>query len=570
MKIKNHYKLIIQILFFISIFNTLYSKNFDKSYDEDSVSNYFSGILALNNNDYKTSYKYLKQLEGLEDNHYNFSSYYEYSLVNEKRFKEAFLYSKKIEKKNIGNFESNIIIGTYYLKNKKYNQSRKYFAKAESNFELNSLQKLTSGIPNNWLSLINLNEKDGIILINKIPDRFKNIKRIQNALAHCFYNSKKTNLVFKKLTSGDDIDFSRYNFFHANYLYKIKEEEKAFKVIDDSLEFSPRNLILNQFKQDMFSKNGEKSANQFDCRNSSDLIAEIFYIAANALSSQEKYIESNFYINLAKYLNPNFTSYEILYAENLFALKEYKKAKKILSTIKNKGKFYNWFAVKQIVSILNQEQKKDELLILLNRSYKELNEPTIYETYDYANALRSHKKFRESVNFYTKVYNVIDKNHHLYPNVTEGRGIAYEQLQDWTKAEKDLVSSIDALPDQAYVLNYLAYSWIEQGVKINKSLEMLKKANELKKNDGYIIDSLGWALFKLKKYKEAKEYLQLAVRIMPSDPIVNDHFADSLWMNNKPVQARYFWNYALSLEKTDEKLKKIINQKLFEGLKKKS
>ena len=102
MKIKNHYKLIIQILFFISIFNTLYSKNFDKSYDEDSVSNYFSGILALNNNDYKTSYKYLKQLEGLEDNHYNFSSYYEYSLVNEKRFKEAFLYSKKIEKHRNG------------------------------------------------------------------------------------------------------------------------------------------------------------------------------------------------------------------------------------------------------------------------------------------------------------------------------------------------------------------------------------------------------------------------------------------------------------------------------------
>ena len=159
-----------------------------------------------------------------------------------------------------------------------------------------------------------------------------------------------------------------------------------------------------------------------------------------------------------------------------------------------------------------------------------------------------------------------DKNHHLYPNVTEGRGIAYEQLQDWPKAEKDLVSSIDALPDQAYVLNYLAYSWIEQGVKIEKSLDMIKKANELKKNDGYITDSLGWAFFKLKRFKEAKKYLQLAVRIMPSDPVVNDHYGDSLWMINKKVQARYYWENVLKLEKTEEELKKKIKKKLIFGL----
>ena len=83
---------------------------------------------------------------------------------------------------------------------------------------------------------------------------------------------------------------------------------------------------------------------------------------------------------------------------------------------------------------------------------------------------------------------------------------------------------------------------------------MLKKANELKPNDGYIIDSLGWALFKLKKYNEAKKYLEEAVSLMTSDPVINDHYADSLWMNNNTVQARYYWNYVLKLEKTEEKL----------------
>ena len=96
---------------------------------------------------------------------------------------------------------------------------------------------------------------------------------------------------------------------------------------------------------------------------------------------------------------------------------------------------------------------------------------------------------------------------------------------------------------------------------------MLKKANRLRPNDGYIIDSLGWAFFKLKNYKESKKYLQLAIQLMPSDPIVNDHYADVLWMNGRVIQARYIWNYVLSLEKAENKLKEEIEKKILFGLK---
>ena len=93
---------------------------------------------------------------------------------------------------------------------------------------------------------------------------------------------------------------------------------------------------------------------------------------------------------------------------------------------------------------------------------------------------------------------------------------------------------------------------------------MLKQANKLRANDGYITDSLGWA-FKLKRYDEAKEYLQKAVQLMPSDPIVNDHYADTLWMTGEKIQARYYWNYVLNLEKTEDDLKKKINDKIING-----
>ena len=95
---------------------------------------------------------------------------------------------------------------------------------------------------------------------------------------------------------------------------------------------------------------------------------------------------------------------------------------------------------------------------------------------------------------------------------------------------------------------------------------MLEKANKLRSNDPYITDSLGWALFKLERFKEAKDYLQLAVRLLPGDPVVNDHYGDVLWKNGNKIQARYYWNYVLNLKQTENELKKIIEQKLIKGL----
>ena len=146
--------------------------------------------------------------------------------------------------------------------------------------------------------------------------------------------------------------------------------------------------------------------------------------------------------------------------------------------------------------------------------------------------------------------------------------MSYERVDKWELAEKDLLMSLKKSPNEPYVMNYLAYSWVEKGKNINQALEMIKKANNLKKNDGYITDSLGWALFKLERFLEAKKYLKLAVIIMPTDPVVNDHFADCLWKNNQKIQARYYWNYVLSLKSADEELKKNIEEKLLFGLEK--
>ena len=309
------------------------------------------------------------------------------------------------------------------------------------------------------------------------------------------------------------------------------------------------------------------SNNKFDCKNLAHVIAEILYVASNALALQNNYIVSNFYLNLAKYLNPNFASFHSLYAENLFYIEEYEVAKKIYIEIKKKGAVYNWYASKQIASILIKQDKKKEAADTLRESFEKISKPTTYEIFDYAEFLKNDEKYKESIKYYSEVLSLIEIKDNIYAQAINGRGIAYERSDRWDEAEIDLINSLKASPEDAYVINYLAYSWIEKGLYIKKSLKMLRKANRLRPNDGYIIDSLGWALFKLKNYKESKQYLELAVSYMASDPVINSHYADALWMNNKKLQARYYWNYVLKLKKTEKKLKKEIKQKLLFGLK---
>ena len=555
------FKTTLQILFVITFFSTSSAKSLDKFNDAERVSDYFSGILLLNDNQYEDSLRYLKKLNGLENSHMSYSVKYLYSLVNSGNLKEAFNYSKKLEKQKLDSFESHLISGIFYLKNSNNNLAQEYFIKAKarnSNFILNNY---ISNSLYNWSNFSNLNQAE--LELKNLDERFKNLKKIQNIFLNCFYKRPETNNLFKEITSMSKTDFSRYNYFYAVYMASIGNKRRAIEIVESALKLHPRNLLLNQFKIDLISN---KNILKFNCENRAHVSAEILYIAANALSSQSIYSQSNFYLNLAKFLNEDFHSYDTLLAENFYKIDNYNKAKNIYTELSKKGEAFNWYSSKQLAKIFVKSNNKKSALKLLSKSYKNIINKDIYETFDYAEFLKNNEKFYESISFYTEIINQVDKVHPLYAEATDGRGVAYERTGEWVLAEKDLLASLKANPDQAYVINYLAYTWIEQGVKVKKSLNMLEKANKLRSNDPYITDSLGWALFKLKRYEEAKDYLQLAVKLLPADPIVNDHFGDALWKIGNEIQARYYWNYVLNLEKTEEELKKKIEKKLTKGL----
>ena len=549
-------------LFVITFLFTSHAKSLDKFDRADRVSDYFAGILSFNENEYDESYKFFRKLDGLESSHPDYSAKYLYSLVNSGNFREAFNYSKKLERQNVNIFESRLVLGIYYLKYSKLDLAKENFQKAKET-KRSVLNDYVTNSLNNWSNLKSSNLSNALIEIKKIDERFENLKKIQNIFLNCYFDSPNTENLYKELISNKKTDFSRYNYFYASFMANSGKTNEAKQIVNSALKSYPRNLKLNQFKADL---NENKNMSIFNCKNEAHVSAEILYITANALSSQSIYTLSNFYLNLAKFLNEDFHSYDTLLAENFYKIENFKEAKKIYNSLSKKGEAYSWYSAKQLARIYLQEEEKEKAIKIISDTYDNLINKEIYETFDYAEFLKNNERFKDSIKFYSEIISKVKNNHPLYAEATDGRGVAYERIGEWENAEKDLLASLKANPDQAYVINYLAYSWIEQGVKIEQSLSMLEKANKLRSNDPYIIDSLGWALFKLKRFKESKKYLQLAVRLMPGDPIVNDHYGDVLWKNGNEIQARYYWNYVLNLEKAEDELKKVIEEKLTKGL----
>ena len=547
---------------FLGIFNSSILKAHEFNYNAKNLSDYFSGLSSFSDLDYKNSKKFFKNLKDLENQDIKYSSKFIQSLVNLGEYDEAYKLSKKLEKNNQTNFESKLILGLYEFKLGNYKKAEIYFNNLNLNFEHSSVFPILKPSLKAWTKIATSKKKQDIELLNPPHPAYNNLQLIQKTLANCFINNPGTLYEFKKIINDEKVNFSRYNFFYSNFLVNNGQKQEGIKAIKNAYENFPGNLLISQFKKSL--EKGEKNNNVFECKNASNVLAEAVYIISSALSSQMQYKLSNFYLNLAKFLNPNFISFNTLIAENFLVLKKYDSAKEIYAKLEKGGSIYKWYSAKKIAAIMDDENNINSTNFLYQK-YNEIN-PGVYETFDLANFLRNKEEFKKSINLYSEVLLKIKKDNKLFPMVLERRGMAYEQNDQWDLAEKDLILSLKILPDEPYVMNYLAYSWVEKNRNTAKALDMLKKANDLKKNDGYITDSLGWALYKLKNYSEAKKYLTSAIKLMPLDPVINDHFGDCLWMNNKKIQARYYWKNVIKSDKADKDLKKKAEKKLLFGL----
>ena len=177
-----------------------------------------------------------------------------------------------------------------------------------------------------------------------------------------------------------------------------------------------------------------------------------------------------------------------------------------------------------------------------------------------AGALRSAKRFPEAAETYDRAIAAVGIPTKDNWTLFYFRGICYERDKQWPKAEDDFRRALELYPEQPMVLNYLGYSWVDKGVKLDQAFKMLRRAVELRPNDGYIVDSLGWAHFKLGQYAEATQTLEKAVDLKPADPVLNDHLGDAYWRVNRKVEARFQWNHARDMKPDPEDLPAILKK----------
>jgi len=560
--------IILLLLTILSTSTKLFARDSKNQYSHEDFSNYFFGILSTNqyyNNE--ETFKYLNKIKSKKNKNYRFKVEFLRTLVLLEKFNRAFNFSEEVWNKNEFLFEADLLLGLDFFLNEDYIKAEKYFKRLGKTQEYDVFfGDFIGNVLMAWNSAVIGKQNDSYKFIQKIPKIYNNLSKPQNVFLQCYFDTEKTYFDFKEMVEDKNYNFSRYNFFFINYLLfkdKFKEAEKVIKV---STRNYNENLLLNQTKNFFLKKKEQKIKFFFNCKNSKDSLAEFFYLIANLYSHEKNYKMSNFYLKISLYLNKKFIMNKALLAENLYFQKQNESSKDIYYSLKKIGSTYSWYASKNIARIFLDEKGKKYSVDNLKKDFNLIKNPTFKHYYELANYYKDNQYFNESIKYYSIALKKIEKDHFLIPKILDRRGTSFERIGDWKNAESDLLESLKILPDQPHVLNYLAYTWVDKGINLDKGLEMLKKAFQLRNNDGYIIDSLGWAYYAQKNYNQAEFFLRKAVELLPSDPIINDHYADTLWMLNKNIQARYFWRNILDLNETEEELKDNIRKKLLFGI----
>ena len=555
-------KLIKVLALFLLFYQTqVYSKSASfNDFNSRDLTNYFSGIIAFENKENTDALKFFNASKVLINKHNSYLKRYVNSLVLENKVAQAInIIKNKNNKNNIDFFNAYILLVIDSLKKNDFKKAEEYLIQSLKFKDQRRFNLVISETLRQYIYTF----KNKKILKNK--QNFGNLSLISQTFQRCYLDEKNTGSFFLNLINNEQGDYSRYIFFYINYLIDNQEIAEA-RAVGDQLEYINSTLLLTQTKS-WLDKNKIKEFNKiFSCKNHNDVISEFLFLISNLYSSQDDIEKSNFYLNLSSYLNPKFKFNLTLVAENFYLNKEYDKVKTVLKKFDKKDEFYYWFKVKKEAQIIIKEQGYEDGINFISAKFDNIDDQNLKMVFDIANFYKNSKKYQKAIDYYTQIISTLDENSDIKSDILYRRGGSFERLGNYKKADKDLLHSLEINPDDAYALNYLAYSWLERDYNIDEAFQMLEKAYSLKNNDPYIIDSIGWAYYLIDNYVEAEKYLKRAVELMPEDPIVNDHYGDILWKLNRKIQARYFWKNVLSFEDTDEDIRKNIQLKMIDGV----
>ncbi|MEX2615149.1 MAG: tetratricopeptide repeat protein [Alphaproteobacteria bacterium] len=345
----------------------------------------------------------------------------------------------------------------------------------------------------------------------------------------------------------------------AAFLERNGRAGEARNIYEGYLRRDPRSLVIRGELERLNA--GGPATPLVD--SPADGMAESLFNIASALPRDRAGNIAIVYARLALYLRPEFELARLLIGELMDEEKQPEIANAIYASI-DQSSPYGWSARLRIADNLADLGDVDQAVSILEKMAAERMERTD-ALIRLGGILRSKERYAEAVGAYDRAaarFTEADSGDWFF---YYNRGIALERSDLWPRAEKDFLKALELQPDQPYVMNYLGYSWAEKGMHMDRARALIEKAVELRRNDGFIVDSLGWVLYRLGDYTEAVRQLERAVRLRPSDPVINDHLGDAYWRVGRKLEARFQWQHALDLNPEESEIKKI-QRKLTNGL----
>ena len=450
-----------------------------------------------------------------------------------------------------------LVLGVRAIKQKQYQVARQQIAQSVRG----PITDLAAALLTAWTQATPAESKAAVDAIDKLsgPDWYGIFKDLHAGMILDAAGQKKD--AGKRLERAYQLDATALRVVQAYGSYQSRNGSKddalkTFKAFDDQL---PRHPLITEAIADLNA--GKKLPILVDSPQAG--AAEVLYGLGAALGHRGGEDLGLIYLQLSLYLVPSHQLALLSLADLYEGLKKPELAIKTYERISPSSPLERSALIQRAID-LDGSDRSDEAKADLEKLIA--TAPTDLDAImALGNVLRGRKEFAECADAYSKGIATMPMPDKSAWTWFYFRGICYERSKDWPKAEADLKKALELFPDQPHVLNYLGYSWVDKGMNLDEGMRMITRAVEQRADDGYIVDSLGWANYRIGKYEEAVKQLDRAVELKPEDPTINDHLGDAYWKVGRMVEARFQWAHARDLGPDPEDLP-AIEAKLKSGL----
>jgi tetratricopeptide (TPR) repeat protein len=339
---------------------------------------------------------------------------------------------------------------------------------------------------------------------------------------------------------------------YARWLSRNKDAASAMAVYEAFDKKLPRHPLVQQAMRE--TEAGKKLPPIADSPQAG--AAEALYGIGSTLTRRGGEDLALVYLQLALYLVPNHPMALLSLADLYESVKRPAMAIKIYERMPASSPLKRNAQIQLAIDLDAADRTDEAIKILMGVTAEDPRD--IEAVMALGNIQRGRKKFADCVATYSQGIDILpkatDKNTWVYYYY---RGICEERDKQWNKAEADMRKALDLQPEQPHVLNYLGYSWIDQGINLDEGMKMIKRAVDQRPDDGYIVDSLGWAYYRIGNYEDAVKNLERAIDLKPEDPTINDHLGDAYWRVGRTLEAKFQWAHARDLKPEPEDLPKI-------------